>query len=346
MLAAVLEKLNAPLTVADVEPGPVETGQALVKVLVSGICGSQLQEIAGNKGNAKFLPHLLGHEGCGIVESVGPGVTTVKKGDKVVMHWRKGDGIEADFPTYSFKGRPMRSGKVTTFNQYAIVSENRITAVPADTPEDFCALLGCGLSTAIGTVVNEARVRAGESVLVVGLGGVGAGIARAANLVGANPIMAIDIREFKRPLAAALGVDLFVNATNEDVSATIKAFLGKTLADVIVETSGNPRSIAETLPLLGSGGRYILLGQPPPGESVEITNAYHLFDGEGKTITATQGGRFSPSHEIPHYVKLAKAGRLRFDDLITHRTALEGVNDAIALMREGRASRVFMDLWA
>jgi threonine dehydrogenase-like Zn-dependent dehydrogenase len=120
--AAVLEKINAPLTVADVELGELSLGQVLVRILVSGICGAQLQEIAGNKNNAKFVPHLLGHEGCGIVEDVGAGVTKVKKGDKVVMHWRKGDGIEADFPTYVFKGKTMRSGKVTTFSEYSIVS--------------------------------------------------------------------------------------------------------------------------------------------------------------------------------------------------------------------------------
>src|ERR1035437_6435377 len=130
MKAAILESIDAPLVVAEVGLTPLTFGQVLVKVLVSGICGSQLQEIAGNKNNAKFVPHLLGHEGCGIVEDIGVGVTKVKKGDKVVMHWRKGDGIEADFPTYMFKGKTMRSGKVTTFSEFSIVSENRITPVP------------------------------------------------------------------------------------------------------------------------------------------------------------------------------------------------------------------------
>jgi len=346
MRAAILEQLNTPLTIANVELGAIGTGQVLVKVLVSGICGAQLQEIAGDKGNAKFLPHLLGHEACGIVEDVGQGITTVKPGDKVVMHWRKGEGIEADFPVYSFNGRPMRSGKVTTFNQYAIVSENRVTAVPGDTPADFCALLGCGLSTALGTIIDEAKVEPGESVLVVGLGGLGASLVRAAHLVGASPIIAIDIHEAKRATAVALGADLFINAAAEDASAAIRELLGAPEVDVIIETSGNPSSISKTLPLLGSGGRYILLGQPKPGESVEIANAHHLFSGEGKSITATQGGRFSPSRDIPRYVRLEKAGLLRFDDLITHRTTLDGINDAIALMRAGRANRIFIDLWA
>src|SRR3989344_1211684 len=100
MRAAILEKISAPLVIGDVELTDLLFGQVLVKVLVSGICGAQLQEIAGNKGNAKFVPHLLGHEGAGIVEKIGVGVTRVKPGDKVVMHWRKGDGIESDFPVY------------------------------------------------------------------------------------------------------------------------------------------------------------------------------------------------------------------------------------------------------
>lgn len=345
MRAAVLEQLDAPLTVADVELGPVSIGQVLVRVLVSGICGSQLQEIAGNKGNAKFLPHLLGHEGCGMVEQIGPGVTTVKPGDKVVMHWRKGDGVEADFPLYRFRNKAMRGGKVTTFNQYAIVSENRITAVPADTPDDLCALLGCGLSTALGTIIDEAKVRPGESVLVVGLGGLGASLVRVARLIGASPVTAIDVHETKRSMAGALGADLFLNATTDDAYAKARELLGVREYDVIIETSGNVASIEKTLPLLGSGGRFIMIGQPAPGASVTVTNALHLFGGEGKSVTATQGGRFSPTRDIPRYVRMAQAGRLRFDDLISHRTKLEDINDAIGLMRSGKANRVLIDLW-
>ena len=198
MKAAVLETINAPLTVAEVGLGELSFGQVLVKVLVSGICGAQLQEIAGDKNNAKFVPHLLGHEGCGVVESVGAGVTKVKKGDKVVMHWRKGDGIEADFPTYMFKGKAMKSGKVTTFSEYSIVSENRVTPVPVSVPNDFCALLGCGLSTALGAVANDAQVRPGESVMVVGLGGLGACFVKASRHSGAHPIIGVDIVDSKK----------------------------------------------------------------------------------------------------------------------------------------------------
>ena len=136
MKAAVLETINHPLSIREVELTDLKVGQVLIKIIVSGLCGAQLHEIRGHKGNAKFLPHLMGHEGCGIVESVGPGVTTVKVGDKVVMHWRPGTGIEAPFPSYVLDGKSMSSGKVTTLSEYSIVSENRVTTVPDDTPPE------------------------------------------------------------------------------------------------------------------------------------------------------------------------------------------------------------------
>lgn len=145
MKAAILEEIDAPLTIKEVELTDLKVGQVLVKVLVSGLCGAQLHEIRGHKGNAKFLPHLMGHEGCGIVEEVGPGVTTVQKGDKVVMHWRPGSGIEAPFPNYVLDGKTISSGKVTTLSEYSIVSENRVTRVPADTPSTLAAMLGCSM---------------------------------------------------------------------------------------------------------------------------------------------------------------------------------------------------------
>src|SRR3989344_2378893 len=344
MKAAVLETIGAPLVVSEVELGEVGRGQVLVKILVSGVCGSQLQEIEGNKGNAKFVPHLLGHEGCGIVEKIGDGVTTVKKGDKVVMHWRKGDGIESGFPSYVFKGKKMSSGKVTTFIEYAIVSENRLTAVPKDIPDDLCALLGCGLSTALATLENDAKLRAGESVLIAGFGGLGASFMKAAAHAGAKPIIAVDVHEGKRKAAMSLGADHFINAATENLNeilqkSGIKGF------DVIIETSGNAKSIADTLPLLAGGGRFIMVGQPKPGASVEIRDANHLFGGEGKTIKATQGGRFSPSTDIPRYIEMYRSGTLNIDNLITHRTTLDKINDAITMMRDGKANRIMIDIW-
>lgn len=341
MKAAVLETIGAPLVVSDVGLGEVGRGQVLVKVLVSGICGSQLQEIAGNKGNAKFVPHLLGHEGCGIVEKIGDGVTTVQPGDKVVMHWRKGEGIESDFPSYVYKGKKMSSGKVTTLSEYSIVSENRLTTVPKDTQNDLCALLGCGLSTALGTIENEANLQKGESILVVGVGGLGACHIQAAKLAGAETIVAIDIHD-KKLLAESLGATLFINSAKEDVGTALER-AGIKEVNVIVETSGSGASIRDTLPLLSGGGRYIMVGQPKPGESVEIQNAGHLFGGEGKSIKATQGGQFAPARDIARYLK-EYGTRIDTSKLITHRTTLDKINDAIRMMREGKAIRIMVDL--
>lgn len=314
-------------------------------MLVSGICGAQLQEIEGNKNNAAYVPHLLGHEGAGIVEKVGPGVTKVKVGDKVVMHWRQGDGIEADFPSYEYKGKMIKSGKVTTFSEYSIVSENRITAVPNDTPNELCALLGCGLSTALGTINDEAEVKFGESVMIIGAGGLGLNLVRAATLASAYPIISVDIYDNKKEAAESLGAHFFVNCKTDNIKDKIFEKFGIKDVDVIIDTSGNKQSLEDTIPLLSGKGRYILVGQPKPGENIELKNAHHLFGGEGKMIKATQGGKFSPSKDIPRYVKLHKAGILNIDGLITHRVKLDQINEAIDLVRSGQAGRIMIDIW-
>src|SRR3989344_6266802 len=129
--AAILVEQCQPLTVDQIElTTPLEYGQVLVRVICSGICGSQIGEIEGVKGEDKFLPHLLGHEGGGVVEKIGPGVTKIKKGDHVVMHWRKGVGIESATPQYKWDNRVVNAGWVTTFNEWAVVSENRLTPIP------------------------------------------------------------------------------------------------------------------------------------------------------------------------------------------------------------------------
>jgi S-(hydroxymethyl)glutathione dehydrogenase/alcohol dehydrogenase len=345
MKAAVLEALNSPLTVSvNVEPGALAFGQVLVKVLVAGICGAQLQEIAGHKGNGKFLPHLMGHEGCGIVDEIGPGVSKVVKGDKVVMHWRKGDGIEADFPTYLFNDKEIKSGKVTTFSEYSIVSENRITKVPKNTPNDLCALLGCSLSTGLGVVFEEAKIKPGESLLVAGVGGLGANVLRAASLAHAYPIIAVDIHDDKKEVALSLGAHGYINAAKENIGESLAAAFGLRGVDVVIETSGSKASIENTLPILGDSGRFILIGQPKPNESIEIKDANHLFKGEGKTIKATQGGQFSPSSQIPRYVALYEAGILSIDKLVTDRISLDEINQGIERMRQGKANRIMIDI--
>lgn len=334
MKAVLLEKIDSPLAVKEVGLTELKVGQVLVKVLVSGLCGAQLHEIRGYKGNAKFLPHLMGHEGCGIVEEVGPGVTTVKVGDKVVMHWRPGSGIEAPFPSYILDGKTISSGKVTTLSEYSIVSENRLTTVPQDTPPELCAILGCALTTAMGIIDNEVDLKFGESVAVIGCGGVGLNLIQAASLKSACPIYAIDSNLTKKTLCFTAGASMFTNSIN-NVDENI---------DVIIDTTGIPEVITEAISKLSGNGRMVLVGQPAPGKMVEVMNAVNLFNGIGQSIKATQGGKTNPQEDIPRYVKMHKEGILDISQFVTHRFKLDQINDAFDLLKSGDAGRIIIEI--
>lgn len=335
MRAALLTRLNAPLELVDLQPSGPDYGQVLVRVTASGICGAQLQEISGEKGDPKHLPHPLGHEGVGIVEAIGIGVTTVSVGNKVVLHWRCGAGIESDFPRYGWSelSQFVKGGKITTFSEYAIVSENRCTAVPDDTPDELATLLGCSLSTALGTIEHEAKLLMGESVLIIGCGGLGLNLIVAAKMRGASVIIATDCEGGKMEAAITAGATKFSGG-----------FFGTSdmRFNVVIDTSGNEVAIQEGIRLLAPSGRFIMVGQPPPGGYVKIENARHLFDGTGKTIMATQGGRFQPAQDIPRYIAAWRAGHLKIDGIITHRFPLSDINAALDLVRSGQAGRVLI----
>jgi Zn-dependent alcohol dehydrogenase len=341
MKAAILEKLDGHLVIKDVELTQLKVGQVLVKVIMSGLCGSQLQEISGLKGNANFLPHLLGHEGSGEVQEIGPGVTKIKVGDKVIMHWRKGDGIESDFPNYILDGKKISSGKVTTLSEFSIVSENRVTKVPNSTPDYLCALLGCGLSTALGVINNEANLKFGESVLVIGCGGVGLCLIQAAKLASAYPIIGLDIVSNKKHNVEK-ETPYFITNHNELVEL-LKTLNIKSI-DVIIDTTGNTEIIAETVDFLSENGRYILVGQPKPGKSITIPNGYNMFIGNGRAIKATQGGKTNPTEDIPKYIRLYEGGYLNIENIVTHEFRLNEINEAIDLLKSGNAGRIMIKI--
>ena len=328
MRAAILHELNAPLAVEEVECGALEFGQVRVRVLCSGICGAQLQEIRGEKGGP--LPHLLGHEGCGIVEEIGVGVSRVAVGAKVVMHWRKAAGIESPLPRYKIRGEWRESGRVTTFAEQSICSENRLTPVPPDTDPELCALLGCSLSTALGTVEQEARW--GDNALVVGAGGLGMAMLASIHLGAPATVCCCDIHESKRD-STRPHVDRYFNLVDEPLTGSY---------DVIYDTAGAVPTTEDALQRLAPGGRYVMIGQPPPEKPVCIRWARHMFDGEGKSIRATQGGGFRPDMDIPRY--LAIADQLFTGNLITHRMPLDRINGAISLVQQGEAGRVLLQI--
>ena len=203
--AAILTELNTPLAVEEIELPALDYGQVLVRIHRSGICGAQIGEIAGTKGPDRFLPHLLGHEAGGVVVEIGPGVSHLSAGDHVCLHWRKGAGIQARPAQYQWKGRTVNSGWVTTFSEYSIVSENRATPVGKSIPFEIAALMGCAVTTGLGLINNDAKLKIGQSIAVLGCGGVGLNVIQGAALSAAYPIIGIDLYKSKLIQAKTFG---------------------------------------------------------------------------------------------------------------------------------------------
>lgn len=336
--AAVLEKIGQPPNIKTIETTELKYGQVLVKNIVSGLCGAQVQEMRGHKGNKKFLPHLMGHEGCGIVQDVGEAVSTVKKGDKVVMHWRLGTGLESPFPEYVLDGKLITSGKITTLSEYSIVSENRLTVVPQDTDPYICALLGCGMTTAMGVINNDAQVKFGESVLILGAGGVGLNLIQAASLASAYPITVIEKNGSKKDLAVSLGATQFVSDDNA------LELLDNQKYDVIIDTTGSPRLIHDSLQILEDSGRFIMVGQPPPNSKLEISNPSKMWTPNGRIFKVSQGGDTNPAKDIPRYVKMHSAGMIDIEKIITNHFPLSQIGEAFNLITSGKAGRIMINM--
>lgn len=348
MKAAILTKFNEPLEIIEIiwHNAPLGYGQVMVEVIASGICGAQLSEIRGDKNPDAPLPRLMGHEAVIRVMDVGQGVK-IPIGSKAIAHWRIGAGIESEHPRWlRVEGeigkeywQDYSAGKITTFSTHSIISENRLTPVSEDTPDELCCLLGCSLSTALGVIENEADVKFGESVLIIGCGGLGLNLILAAKLRQAGIICAIEKNADKGELALAVGATQFM-PIGENLSASE---LARGQFDVVIDTTGNPDRISHGIDLLRGGGRFVMVGQPGPGKDVVIPHAQRMFEGEGKTIIATQGGRFSPSRDIPRYVDAWRQGRLNLDGLISHRLPLSEINQGLDLVRQGQAGRVLID---
>jgi len=336
MKAAILVEQRKPLVIDEVElPQSLEVGQVLVKVHFSGICGSQIGEIDGAKGEDKFLPHLLGHEASGTVVETGPGVRYVKLGDIVVLHWRKGLGIEGAPPSYRWRGNKLNAGWIATFNEYAIVAENRVTAIPADSDLEIAALFGCAVTTGFGVVENNARVRIGESVVVFGAGGVGLNIVQAAVLVGAYPVIAVDLFDNRLDLAKTMGATHLINSAKLDAKEEIQKILGTQGPDVFIDNTGQPAIIEMGYGITKPQGRVVLVGVPKKSNNINI---YSLPMHFGKGLSGSQGGEAVPNLDIPRYQGMLNAGRIKLKELITEQLSLDDINQAIDNMRSGKMS--------
>jgi S-(hydroxymethyl)glutathione dehydrogenase/alcohol dehydrogenase len=336
MKAAILVEQKKPLIVDEIQlPAALEIGQVLVKVHFSGICGSQLGEIDGAKGEDKFLPHLLGHEASGTVIEIGPGVKHVKPGDVVVLHWRKGLGIEGAPPNYLWNGKKLNAGWIATFNEYAIVSENRLTTIPANSNLEVAALFGCAVTTGFGVIENNAKVRIGESVVVFGAGGVGLNIVQAASLVGAYPIIAVDLYDNRLALAKEMGATHLINSSKVDAKLGIEEVVGDLGLDVFIDNTGQPKIIELGYQITKVQGRVVLVGVPRKGNEIQV---YSLPLHFGKKITGSHGGESVPHADIPRYHNMYLANRISLEELITEKFSLEEINITLDRMRSGETS--------
>jgi S-(hydroxymethyl)glutathione dehydrogenase/alcohol dehydrogenase len=337
--AAILAESHRPLVVDDIAlPDELDVGQVLVRVLYTTICGAQINEIDALKGPDRFLPHLLGHEASAEVLEIGPGVTTASPGDTVVLHWRPSAGIQSRTPAYDWRGARLNAGWVTTFNEYAVISENRMTVIPADFDLKTAPLLGCAVTTAAGVVNNDAHLKIGESVAIFGVGGVGLNLVQFAALAGGHPIVAVDPHGHKLDMARARGATHTINAADvDDVPAAIRAIVGAGGPDKVIETTGVKSVIESAYELTHKDGTIVLVGVPH--EKVTINTLRVHFN---MVLTGSEGGSAKPDIDIPRIVRLIEAGRLSFDGIITDEFALDDINAAFDLVRSGKAGRVLI----
>ncbi len=341
--AAILSHSRHPLVIDEIAlPVALDVGQVLVRVLYTTICGAQINEIAAVKGPDKFLPHLLGHEASAQVVEIGPGVSTVKPSDTVVLHWRPSQGIQSRPPEYTWQGQKLNAGWVTTFNDHAVISENRMTAIAPDFDLKVAPLLGCAVTTAVGVVNNDAELKIGESVAIFGVGGVGLNVVQFAQLAGGHPIVAIDLLDHKLDMARTRGATHCINAAQtSDIAAAIRGIVGDKGPDKVIETTGVKSVIEMAYDLTHADGTCVLVGVP--NEKVSI---YTLPIHFNKVLTGSHGGDARPHIDIPRIIRLVRSGRLSFDGIVTHEFPLGEINAALDLVRSGEGGRVLIDVRA
>jgi S-(hydroxymethyl)glutathione dehydrogenase/alcohol dehydrogenase len=341
MKAAILYEQNKPLMIEELSIPELKEGQVLVKIAASGLCHSQLNEIKGKKGPDKYLPHTLGHEGGGIVEAVGPNVTKVKKGDHVVLSWIKGKGINAAPPIYRRDGRKINSGQLSTFNEYTVTSENRVTSIDKKMPLELAALLGCAVSTGMGSIMNIAKVKDGDTVAVFGAGGIGLSAVHAASIQKASKIIAVDVQDTKLEMAIELGATHVVNASKADVVRTIIEMSDGKGVDFSVESAGRKETMEQAFQSVkNGGGKAIIIGNLPAGQKIHI-DPFSLIC--GKQIVGSWGGDTDPDRDIPKYVELYLKGQLQLEKMLTHRLSIEEINEAFGMMQNNKVGRAIID---
>ena len=335
MRAAYLGEVGGELVITDLTVPQLTRGQVLVEVLYSGICRSQLLEISGGRGPDPYIPHLLGHEGSGTVADVGPGVTKVSPGDAVILSWIKGDGLDAPGAEYECEGKVIHSGSVTTFSNYSIVAENRLTPKPNEMAPDLASLFGCAVLTGAGILLNEIPVSQDSSLVVIGLGGIGISALLTAVALGVEEIVAIDISEEKLEFARRCGAHHTLNPRSVNAIEFVQDMTSGG-ADFCVEAAGSTDTIELGFGLIRDEGSLVFSSHPPDGQMITLP-PHDLI--RGKSISGSWGGSCLPDRDVPRIYELLKDRIELLQPLLTHRYCLGDINSALADLGTGRAFR-------
>lgn len=359
MQAAILSEPKGRFEVESVALDPPQAGEVLVKIVASGVCRSDWRVAIGTA--PKPMPIIAGHEGAGIVEAVGPGVSSVAPGDHVTVTWAPdcgacfycncgkpnlcetftqllSTGLQADgLARVRWKGAPVHIlAGIGAFAEYAVIREESCLPIRHDIPLELAALAGCAVATGVGAAMYTAQTKPGESVAIFGAGGVGLNIIQGARLCGADPIIAIDSSEAKLPLAAEFGAThtlLFDDA----IASRVKALTGNRGADHVFEAAGIVALQQVAFDALRPGGQLVLVGTTPDDSSSNLPGA--VITRSEMVIRGSFYGSCSPRRDIPLLLDLYAAGKLKLRELITRRYRLEQINEAYADLVDGKLAR-------
>ncbi len=365
--AAVLSEMGAerpyakskPLTVEEIDLDPPGPGEVLVKIAAAGLCHSDLSVIEGNR--PRPMPMALGHEAAGIVEELGAGVDDLKPGDHVVMVFvpscghclpcsegrpalcEPGAAANTAGTLLSGGKRLHRDGHainhhlgVSAFAEYATVSRRSLVKIDPELPLDEAALFGCAVLTGVGAVINTAKVSAGSSVAVIGLGGVGLSSLLGAIAAGARRVVAVDLSDEKLGLARQLGATDTFNAGSADAVNEIREATGGGL-EYAFEMAGSVRAMDLAYKITRRGGTTVTAGLPPPTHTVNIPQVNLVA--EERTVKGSYIGTCVPTRDLPRYIELYRRGKLPVDRLMSDHLKLDDINLGFDRLHEGKAVR-------
>jgi len=353
MKAAVCYEFGKPLVVEEVEIDPPQAGEVKIKLAATAICHSDVHFLRGEWGGQ--VPVIAGHESSGTVSALGPGVTGLQTGDRVVVSLLRSCGrcfhctigepylCDGEFAlnTYSrvhtVHGQTIHQGLLTgSFAQYTIVDQSQCVKLPDAMPLDRAALLACGVITGLGAVTNTAHIAPRSSVAVIGVGGVGLNTVQGAALSGARQIIAVDVADAKLALARDFGATDVINAKAGDTVAAVMALTGGTGVDYAFVTVGSSSALDQGFSMIRTGGTTVVVGIPKFDEPA-VLKVHHLID--GRKLIGSRMGSTHLSVDVPRLVAFYLQGKLKLDELITGRYGLSDINQALASSESGQALR-------